>query len=62
MAAPNRAGLALPFALSWASDGDMSGGGVVRAQGPGAARVRGTLDSTDIYAVLHAALFPLQQR
>jgi alkaline phosphatase len=40
----------------------MSGGGVVRAQGPGAARVRGTLDSTDIYAVLHAALFPLQQR
>jgi alkaline phosphatase len=58
LAAPDRANVRLPFAVSWASDSDMAGGGVVRATGPGAARVRGTLDSTDIYKILHAALFP----
>lgn len=57
MAAPDRAGRAHPFAVSWASSSDMSGGGVVRAQGPGADIVRGTLDSTDIYAVLYLGLF-----
>ncbi|MBU6373450.1 MAG: alkaline phosphatase [Alphaproteobacteria bacterium] len=57
LAAPDRAGRRLPFAIAWASDGDMSGGGVVRAAGPGARYVQGTLDSTDIYTVLHASLF-----
>jgi alkaline phosphatase len=56
MAAPDRAGRRLPFALSWAADGDMSGGGVARAHGWGAQRVAGTMDSTDIYKALHAAL------
>ncbi len=56
LAAPDRAGRRLPFAIAWASDGDMSGGGVVRAAGPGAALVRGTMDSTDVYRVLHAAV------
>ena len=57
LAAPDRTGRRLPFAIAWASDGDMSGGGVVRAAGPGAALVRGTMDSTDVYRVLHAAIF-----
>lgn len=58
LAAPDAAGRRLPFALSWAADGDMSGGGVARAHGWGAQRVTGTIDSTGIYKVLHAALFP----
>ncbi len=62
LAAPDRAGRRLPFAIAWASDGDMSGGGIVRAAGPGAKRVHGTLDSTDIYKVLHAALFGARAR
>lgn len=62
LAAPDRAGRRLPFAISWASDGDMSGGGVVRAAGPGAANVRGTMDSTDVYRVLHAAIFGASTR
>jgi alkaline phosphatase len=57
LAAPNAQGVRLPFAISWAAGGDLVGGGVVRAAGPGAAKVRGTMDSTDVYAALHAALF-----
>jgi alkaline phosphatase len=58
MAKPNAQGVRLPFAISWASDGDMSGGGVVRWAGdPGAAFKPGPmLDSTDIYRTLRSAL------
>lgn len=58
LAAANKDGVRLPFMIAWAADGDMSGGGAVRAHGRGAERVRGTMDSTDVYRVLHAALFP----
>jgi alkaline phosphatase len=57
LAAPDRAGKRLPFRVQWAASGDVSGGVVVRAKGPGAARVMGTMDSTDIFTALHAALF-----
>jgi alkaline phosphatase len=57
MAAPNAQGVRLPFGIAWAAGGDMSGGGMVRAAGPAASQVRGTLDSTDIFQVLHGALF-----
>jgi alkaline phosphatase len=57
LAAADRAGLRHPFAITWAADGDMSGGGVVRAIGPGTAVMGGTMDSTDVYRVLHAGLF-----
>lgn len=62
MAAANAQGVQLPFGIAWASAGDMAGGGMVRAAGPGAALVRGTLDSTDIYQVLHTALFSPPRR
>lgn len=56
-AAPDRAGRTLPMAVAWASASDMSGGGAVRAVGPGAVRVTGTMDSTDVYAALYFGLF-----
>jgi alkaline phosphatase len=62
MTAPNAQGKRLPFAIAWASDGDMSGGGVVRGVGPGTALIRGTMDSTDVYKALHAALFGAPRR
>ncbi len=58
LAAPNAQGVRLPFAIAWAAGGDMAGGGMVRGDGPAAEHVRGTLDSTDVYLVLHKALFP----
>lgn len=58
MAKPNAQGVSLPFAVSWASDGDMSGGGVVRWAGDAgeAFKPGPMLDSTDIYRVLRSAL------
>lgn len=57
LAAPDAAGQRLPFVVSWAAGGDVSGGLVARGQGPGAALVSGTIDSTDIYRVLYLGLF-----
>ncbi len=57
LAAPDRAGRRLPFAVAWASEGDLSGGTIARAQGPGAVHVSGTIDSTDIYRAVHFGLF-----
>ncbi|MFZ4071084.1 MAG: alkaline phosphatase [Caulobacterales bacterium] len=61
LAAPDEAGMRWPFAITWASEGDMSGGGIVRATGPGAALVFGTVDSTDVYRALHAGLFGVKK-
>jgi alkaline phosphatase len=57
LAAPDEQGMRWPFSISWAGDGDMSGGGVVRGIGPGAAVVSGTVDSRDVYLALHRGLF-----
>ncbi len=54
---PDLMGRQWPFAISWASEGDASGGILVRAIGWGADRVRGTMDNTDIYRVMYLALF-----
>lgn len=62
LAAPNAQGVRLPFAIAWATDGDASGGGVVRASGPGARVLPPTADSTDVYRVLHAGLFGVRRR
>jgi hypothetical protein len=43
--------------VAWASEGDLSGGTIARAQGPGAVHVSGTIDSTDIYRAVHFGLF-----
>lgn len=57
LTAPNAQDVRLPFAIAWAADGDMVGGGVVRAAGPAAEFIPSTADSTDIFKVLHRALF-----
>jgi alkaline phosphatase len=56
-AKPDRKGQALPFVIAWATEQDTYGGVVVKAQGPGSDRVRGTLDNTDIYRILYLSLF-----
>ncbi len=57
LAAADAQGRRLPFVVTWSAEGDVSGGVVARASGPGAERVRGTVDSTDIYRALHMGLF-----
>ena len=57
LAAPDRAGRRLPFAIQWAASGDMSGGLVARGTGPGARLLQGTIDSTDVYSALYLGLF-----
>jgi alkaline phosphatase len=57
LSAPDRFGKRQAFYLLWASDSDMAGATIARAQGPGAALIRGTIDSTDIYRALYLALF-----
>ena len=57
LTAPDRHGVRLPFYVTWSSDSDSAGGTVVRAIGPGAERIRGTLDATEVYKALHLGLF-----
>jgi len=57
LAAPDRAGVRLPFIATWASASDSSGGVMARGYGPGADLIRGTIDSMDIYRALYLGLF-----
>jgi alkaline phosphatase len=57
LTAPDARGQRLPFAVSWGSGGDVAGGLVVRAHGPGAAALSGTVDSSGVYTALHRGLF-----
>ncbi|GIX39516.1 MAG: alkaline phosphatase [Silanimonas sp.] len=54
---PDRDGHRIPFYLTWASDSDSAGGLVARGMGPGAARLEGTIDATEIYKALYLGLF-----
>ncbi len=57
LSAPDRNGNTWPFAIAWASYFDVSGGILVRAAGMNAHMVRGVVDSTEIYDIMHATLF-----
>lgn len=57
LAKPDRTGRVLPFAVAWASFEDGGDPVVVRATGPHAELVRGTIDNTAIYRAMRAALF-----
>jgi alkaline phosphatase len=57
LAAPNRIGKRLPFAVAWGSKIDNAGGVLARAVGHKAERVRGNLDNTEVYRVVYEALF-----
>jgi alkaline phosphatase len=58
LSAPDRNGVRQPFVVTWANEGDVSGGVVARGIGPGAAAIlHGTIDSTYIHRALAAGLF-----
>ncbi len=54
---PDRDGHRIPFYLTWASDSDSAGGLVARGIGPGAVRLEGTIDATEVYKALYLGLF-----
>jgi alkaline phosphatase len=47
----------IPFYITWASDSDSAGGTVARGIGPGAAKIEGTIDATQVYKALYLGLF-----
>ncbi|XOV74207.1 MAG: hypothetical protein ACFHWZ_11580 [Phycisphaerales bacterium] len=57
IAAPDRNGRRLPFAVVWSSKTDVSGGVLVRADGLNSQRVRGTVDNTMIAELIRLTLF-----
>jgi alkaline phosphatase len=59
LAAPDREGNRWPFAVSWATRGDVSGGILARAKGLNAELVTrlGVVDNTDIYRIMYYTLF-----
>ena len=58
-AAPDKAGKQLPFAITWATRHDLSGGIIARAKGLNADKVShlGVVDNTDIYRIMYYTLF-----
>lgn len=56
LAAPDAQGVRLPFAISWSTGHDVAGSVVVRAAGPGAEAVRGSVPNTRIAGLLREAL------
>lgn len=57
VAAPDRSGRQLPFAIVWAAKDDVSGGILVRAEGLNAHLVRGSFDNTKIAEITRRTLF-----
>jgi len=59
--APDRAGAVFPFAIAWASFEDGGESIVVRAEGPNAADLSGTLDNTALYRVMRKTLLGISE-
>jgi alkaline phosphatase len=59
VSAPDKKGNTFPFAVTWASSGDLAGDILVRAEGKNADLVRklGVVDNTDIYRIMYVTLF-----
>ena len=57
VAAPDASGARMPFAVAWASMADGGDPVVVRAAGVNSELVRGDLDNTALYRIMHATLF-----
>lgn len=57
MSAPDASGNRHPFSIIWATNHDVAGGVLARAQGINAELVHGTIDNTDIYRIMYATLF-----
>ncbi|MCU0754211.1 MAG: alkaline phosphatase [Xanthomonadales bacterium] len=59
---PDRDGNRIPFYITWASDSDSAGGLVARGIGPGAERIQGTIDATEVYQALSLGLFGSERK
>ncbi len=57
LAAPDKAGVRLPFAIAWTGTADGTGGILVRAAGKNSGKVRGHFDNTEIYKLMRETLF-----
>ncbi len=57
LAAPDRTGQVLPFAVVWAARDDVSGGVLVRAEGLNSHLVRGSFDNTRVAQLSRLTLF-----
>lgn len=57
LTAPDASGNRIPFYITWASDSDSAGGTVARGIGPGAEKIEGTIDATQVYKALYLGLF-----
>ncbi|WP_237216839.1 alkaline phosphatase [Falsiroseomonas oryziterrae] len=57
IAAPDRNGQRLPFAVAWASVSDASGAMLVRGIGLNSGQITGVMDNSEIYRVMHRTLF-----
>lgn len=56
VSSPDRNGVRHPFVITWATLNDSSGGIVIRGAGPGAEKIKGTMDNTDVYRLMREAL------
>jgi len=56
LAQPDANGVRHPFVITWAEYSDLSGGILMKADGLGADRVRGTMDNTEVYRVMYSVL------
>ena len=57
VSAPDARGHRLHFGIMWATDGDVCGGVIARAQGLNSDLLPVNVDNTDIYRVMYATLF-----
>ncbi|MEL6795763.1 MAG: alkaline phosphatase [Planctomycetota bacterium] len=57
LAAPDRAGMRLPFYVVWSARDDVAGGVLVRAEGLNSDLVRGSFDNTLIAEIMRRTLF-----
>lgn len=57
IAAADRNGQRLPFAISWATLTDVSGAMLLRADGMNSDLVRGVIDNSEIFGLMHRTLF-----
>ena len=57
LSAPDRNGVRHPFAISWSTLTDVSGGILVRGVGLNSEFITGTMDNVDVYRIMYRTLF-----
>ncbi len=57
IAKPDANGSEHPFGIAWATLYDMQGSGVLKAHGPGASALPADIDNSEVFLILHEALF-----